>query len=111
MRIQHQNLLRPTLADDRPLGSSRQLNYSIVNQPATVHDLLLQKSNGAFELVIWDEKASGNDRVAVNLGETYGTVNVFDVTVGTSPTQTLSNVGTVALTLNDHAMIVELTKP
>ena len=103
--------LTTILADDRPLGSSRQLNYSIVNQPATVHDLLLQKSNGAFELVIWDENASGNDRVAVNLGETYGTVNVFDVTVGTSPTQTLSNVGTVALTLNDHAMIVELTKP
>jgi hypothetical protein len=103
--------LTSVLADDRPIESPGYLNYSIVNQSATVHDLLLQKSSGAFELVIWDENVRGNDSVTVNFGGTYGTINVFDVTVGTSPTQTLNNVGSVALTLNDHALIVEVSKP
>jgi hypothetical protein len=103
--------LTSVLADDRPIGSPGHLNYSIVNQSATVHDLLLQKSSGAFELVIWDENVRGNDSVTVNFGGTYGTINVFDVTVGTSPAQTLKNVGSIALTLNDHALIVEVSKP
>jgi hypothetical protein len=103
--------LTTILADDHPIQAPGHLNYSIVNQSATVHDLLLQKSSGAFELVIWDENVTGNDSVTVNLGATYGTINVYDVTVGASPTQTLSNVGSVALTLNDHALIIEVSKP
>jgi hypothetical protein len=103
--------LTTILADDHPIESPGHLNYSIANQSATVHDLLLQKRSGAFELVIWDENVRGNDSVTVNLGATYGTINVYDVTVGASPTQTLSNAGSVALTLNDHALIIEVTKP
>ncbi len=100
--------LTAILADDRPISPLGHLPYSIANQSTTVHDLLLQKSSGAFELVIWDENVRGNDSVTVNLGAAYGTVNIYDVTVGTDPTQTLSNVSSVALTLNDHALIVEV---
>ena len=103
--------LTSVLADDRPIGSLGHLNYSIVNQPATVHDLLLQKSSGVFELVIWDENTRAKDSVTVDLGGTHSIINVFDVTVGTSPTRTLSNVSSVELTLNDHALIVEVGKP
>ena len=77
-----------------------------------MHDLLLQKSSGAFELVIWDENVRGNDSVTVNFGGTYGTINVStSPSVGTSATQTLNNVGSVALTSNDHALIVEVSEP
>jgi hypothetical protein len=103
--------LTAILADDRPTESPGHLSYSIVNSPATVHDLLLQKSNGAFELVVWDENVRGNDSVTVNFGATYSAVNIYDVTIGTNPTQTLSNVSSVALTLSDHALIVEVGKP
>ena len=44
----------------------------------------------------------------VNLGGTYASVKVYDPTIGTSPTQTLSNVSSVPLTLSDHVMIIEL---
>ena len=86
------------------------LNYSIPGEPATVHDLLLEKGNGAFELVVWDERPVGEatDNVTVNLGNQHGTVNVYDVTVGTSSLQTLINVSSVALTLTDHPLIVEV---
>ena len=43
------------------------VNYSIPNQPATVHDLLLQKSDGTFELVLWGERFCG--RLRHGLGE------------------------------------------
>lgn len=100
--------LTAILADTMPVASPGLLNYSIVNEPGTVHDLLIQKSSGIFELVIWDENVRGSDKVAVNLGRTYSAVNVYDVTVGTSPTQTLTNVSFVSLKLNDHALIIEI---
>jgi hypothetical protein len=84
------------------------LNYSIPAEPVTVHDLLIQKSNGTFELAVWDEKATGTDNVTVNLGSTYATVNVYDPTLGTSPTKTLSNVPSIPLTLSDHPVIIEI---
>ena len=76
-------------------------HYSIPNQPATVHDLLLQKSDGTFELVVWGERfAGGSDNVTVDLGTACATVEVYDPTItARSPTQTLTDVGSVALTL------------
>jgi hypothetical protein len=100
--------LTTILADSGSISTPGSLNYSIPSQPATVHDLLLQKSNGKFELVVWNERASGSDNVTVNLGSSYGTVKVYDPTVGPSPVQTLSNVSSVNLTLSDHPQIIEL---
>jgi hypothetical protein len=87
------------------------LNYSIPSEPATVHDLLLQKSTrNTFEVVVWDERPIGEavDNVTINLGGTHQTVNVYDPTVGTSKVQVLSNVSSVPLRLYDHPMIVEV---
>jgi len=102
--------LTSILADQTPVASPGILNYSIIDEPATVHDLLIQKSSGTFELVVWDENVRGQDNVVVNLGRTYATVNVYDVTVGASPIQTLANVGSVTLNMNDHALIIEIIK-
>ena len=100
--------LTSILADNMPVASPGFLNYSILDEPATVHDLLIQKSSGTFELVVWDEKVKGSDQVTVNLGRTYSRVNIYDVTLGSSPTQTLSNVASVSLNLTDHALIIEI---
>jgi len=85
------------------------LNYSIPSQPATVHDLLIQKSDGKFMLAVWNERASGSDAITVNLGATFATVKVYDPTVGTAVTQTLNNVSSVPLTLSDHPVIIEVS--
>jgi hypothetical protein len=100
--------LTTILADKTPIASPGTLSYSIIDQPSTVHDLLIQKSSGTFELVVWDENVRGNDNITINLGRTYAAVNVYDVTVATSPTQALANVSFVPLKLNDHAMIIEI---
>jgi hypothetical protein len=96
------------LADDGA-RTPRRLDYSIGSVPATVHDLLLQKSDGTFELVVWDERPSGGtDDVTVTFGASHPTVRVYDPTTGTAPTSTLSGVTSVPLSLSDHPMIVEL---
>jgi hypothetical protein len=86
------------------------VKYSIRGQPNTVHDLLMQKANGTYDLVVWDDRPVGEatDRVRVNLGASYPTVKVYDITKGTRAIQNISNVSSVPLSLTDHAVIVEL---
>ena len=98
-----------TILADTGSTAPGKLDYSVANEPATVHDLLLQKSSGTFELVVWDEKPSGGpDSVTVNLTTSRPTVKVYDPTTGTAPVQTLSKVSSVMLTLGDHPNILEL---
>ncbi len=85
------------------------LNYLIPDEPATVHDLLIQKSNGAFELAVWDERVSGTDTITVNFGAAIPAVRIYDPALSSSPAQILSNARSVQLTLTDHPMIIELT--
>ncbi len=96
------------LADTGRIAVPGRLNYSIPNQPATVHDLLLQKaSDKKFYLVVWDEKyTGGQDDVKVNLGASFGTVTVYDAITGTDPVQTLNNVDTVPLTMNTNTVVI-----
>ncbi len=100
--------LTTILADKSSAFTPGHIGYSIADQPATVHDLLMQKSDGTFELAVWGEQVKGTNDVTVNLGATYPSVKVFDPTVGTAPIQTLTNVSSVPLSFSDHAFIVEV---
>ncbi|MTD94089.1 glycosyl hydrolase [Hyphomicrobium sp. xq] len=102
--------LTAILADRTPIAHPGRLNYSIPNQPATVHDLLLQKSDGTFALVVWGEKVTGADSVVVDLGGERASVKVYDITVGTEPISTLRNARSVPVSLSDHALIIEVAK-
>jgi hypothetical protein len=96
------------LADKGASTKLQSLNFTIANQPATVHHLLLQNSNGKLQLVIWDERATGNDEVKINLGKKFGLVKIYDPTIGTVPISTPKNVGEIVLNLSDHPLVVEL---
>ena len=100
--------LTSILSDGQDLSNPGQLNYTIPNEPSTVHDLLLQKSSGAFELVIWDENVSGTDDVYVDLGGMFNSAAVYDIVNGTAAVQTFTDVNSLSLNLSDHAVIVEL---
>jgi hypothetical protein len=103
--------LTTILADERRSEAPGSLNYSIANQPVTVHDLLLQKSDGTLELIVWGEQALGSNAITVQLGATFATVKVYDITVGTAPQQALTRVRSVPLTVSDHALIIEASGP
>lgn len=99
--------LTTILADNTFISTPGVVNYSIPNQPNTVHDLLLQKSNSKFYLVIWGERFTGGaDEVTVNLGKNYRSVNIYDPTVGTSSIRTLEKISSLKLTMSDHPIIL-----
>lgn len=100
--------LTTILADGGQPSKPGNLGYSIPGEPATVHDLLLQKSSGTFELVVWGEQLTGASSVTVVLGGTRSSVRVFDPTVGTSPTQTLRSVASIPLSLSNHPVVIEI---
>ena len=100
--------LTSVLADSIDIPFPDKLDYSIANQPSTVHDLLLQKSNGVFELIVWGEQVKGSNAITINLGKMHPNVKIYDMTVGVTPIQTFTNIANVPLTLSDHAMIVEI---
>jgi hypothetical protein len=99
-----------TILADRPSKTQPgKLNYSIPAQPATVHDLLLQKSDGKFDLVIWNERfTGGSDNITVNLGVKVTSVNLLDPTTGISPIQQLRDTTQVSLTVSDHPVVLEI---
>jgi hypothetical protein len=97
-----------TILADTTEFTTNKLDYSIPSQPSTVHDLLLQKASGRFELVVWGESVSATNPITVNFGRIFANVNVYDITVGTSPVSSFSNTGSVNLTMTDHALIIEL---
>jgi hypothetical protein len=73
-----------------------------------VHDLLLQKSDGVFELVVWGEQIAGTHDISITLGSSRAAVKIYDTTIGTAPIQILSNASIARLTVGDHAMIAEI---
>ena len=91
-----------------PGGLPGSLTYSIAGQLATVHDLLLRKSNGVFALIIWGEQVEGANDVALTLRGKHD-VSVYDVTTGSAPIRTLAGMSTVPLTVSDHALVVEVS--
>ena len=99
--------LTTILADGGAVRPGGKLKYSIPAQPTTVHDLLLQKNDGTFELVVWSELIKGSTNVTINLGGAHPSVKIYDPTTGTSPTQTLTNVGSVDFALSDHPVVIE----
>jgi hypothetical protein len=103
--------LSTLLADQSSNFTPRKFDYSISDQPTTVHDLLMQKSNGTLELAVWGERAKGADDVTVKLGAVQASVKVYDPTVGIAPIRTLANVNSVPLALSDHALIIEIAAP
>ncbi|MET4046207.1 hypothetical protein ABIC03_007947, partial [Bradyrhizobium sp. RT6a] len=95
------------------------LAYSLDNMPSSASQMLLEKHNGTFDLVVWDEHviwdpnlkkeiASPTSDVTVNLGKSYGVVYVYDPLVGTSPIATYTNVSQLHVTLTDHPLVIQV---
>jgi hypothetical protein len=97
------------LADPQPLREAGRLSFTIKTKAGTVHDLLLQKSSGEFDLVIWNERPSGHDNVSVTFAHAQPMMRIFDIADGTSPRQTRRNAAHIDLTLGDHAVVIQVT--
>ena len=88
------------------IGKPGRLGYAIANEPETVHDMLLQRRDGTFQLIVWDERLSGEDHVSVSLGGTHASVKTYDPTTGTEPVKTQNKVDSLDLVLSNHPLII-----
>jgi Ca2+-binding RTX toxin-like protein len=81
--------------------------------------LLMEKSSGAFDIVVWDEPkiwdsvkhvaiAAKAETVLVTLDHTYADVRVYDPLTGTSPLAVYSNVSSLSVSVTDHPLIIEV---
>jgi hypothetical protein len=100
--------LTTILADKEVLAEPGQLDFELINQTNTVHELLLQHSDGAYQLIVWDERLRGEDHVTVRLGAASASARIYDPTIGVQPVRTLSNVSSIELTLSDHPVIIAI---
>jgi hypothetical protein len=100
--------LTSILADNSSSFSPGRVDCSFSGMPSTGYTMLMQKSNGKYELVIWGEAFASKlpSRVTINLGATYP-VKIYDITRGPTPIREPGRLTSVQLQLTDHAMIVE----
>ncbi|HYW35281.1 MAG TPA: hypothetical protein VE868_07740 [Balneolaceae bacterium] len=97
------------LADKKPVSSPGRLNFSIPDKPKTVHDLLLQKSNRKFYLVVWGEKfKGGSENITLHMEKRHHSMKIYDPTVGTSPVRSVGHTHSIHLTMNDHPIVIEI---
>jgi len=116
--------LTTILADDGK-GShtpTASLNYTLDGLPASGNSMVLGKSNGAYELVVWAEPKIWNDAtdteisnpttsVTINLGSVHHTISVYDPLKGTSPIATYTDVSQIVVPVSDHPLIIEIDAP
>jgi hypothetical protein len=98
--------LTTILADKGAPQRTGKLEFEILRQPATVHDLLLQRSDGTFQLVVWGERLAGRDHVTVQFPVRHPSVKIYDPTLGTEPVQTLTDITSIDLTSSDHPIVI-----
>nr|WP_321982987.1 hypothetical protein [uncultured Lichenicoccus sp.] len=98
------------------------LAYSVTGLPSTGNSISLEKSNGTYDIAVWNEPQIWNEAtgteitaastpVTVQLGQIYGSVEVFDPLVSTTAITTLSDVSSVQLAVTDHPLIVQVENP
>ncbi|HOK55942.1 MAG TPA: Ig-like domain-containing protein [bacterium] len=86
------------------------MGYEIEGQNEYVHDLLLQKSDGRFYLIIWNERfgSKKEDEVVVKLSKRYKEIKIYDVVKGIEPVEKLKETDTIKLKLKNSPLIVEI---
>jgi hypothetical protein len=85
------------------------LNYTESGNTSSDNSMLMEKSNGIFDLALWNDADAGTssfDNITVSLSQTYSTVETYDVV--TDATTIDHNVSQVNVTVGGDDMIVEV---
>jgi hypothetical protein len=99
--------------------SKGRLPYSTVDLPETGRSLLLEKANGVFDIVVWNEPAIWDNverrqtaapsvPITLQVKAPYKGLKIFDPVQSANPVRSLEDAGTVSLSLTDHPLLVEV---
>jgi len=116
--------LTSILKDDTKRGAydaaGGALAYTLSGMPPLANSLLLQKKDGRFVLVLWNEtqiwnRATGKPvvnppvSVGLDLGASAGRVSVYDPLVSDAPRESHRNVRRLDVSVPDHPVLIEVT--
>jgi hypothetical protein len=112
------NLIEELRDNVRP-AQLNQLAWSLSTQSAETHHLLLQKSNGEFDLILWQEVASYDpsrevdivnapQTAVLTLGRKARSVTLYEPTAQAEPLQTYGDLSELQLSIPDHPLVVKI---
>ncbi|MGI4795891.1 MAG: carbohydrate-binding domain-containing protein [Janthinobacterium lividum] len=116
--------LTTLLADSGTTASTfatSSMNFTLSGLPTTATDMLLQKSSGTYDLVLWNSGATvwntatnteayvASSNVSVQLDGVHQTVRVYDLMSSTNAIQTFTNVSSFSVGLSKDPLIVEIS--
>ncbi len=96
------------------------LAYSISGMPPSANRLLLQKKDGRFVLVLWNETPIWNRekgtplesppaQVQVDFGATASRVDIYDPMLSAAPLSNHRDVRSLSVAVPDHPVLIEVT--
>ncbi len=107
------------LADNADPAPPLALAWTLSDSGPAIRHLLLQKSNGEFDLILWQEVSSYNTWIhrevrndpantTLILGNEARRVVLFEPVLQATPIQTYTNVTSVPVSIPDHPLVVEI---
>ncbi len=108
------------LKDSGGASASGGLSYSLEGDLTDIHQLLLQKQDGSFYLIVWQEVPSydyasksdinhNRSKLTLKLGTQVGKAETYLPLNGTAPLNTYTGVSSINLEVPDHLLIVKLS--
>jgi hypothetical protein len=109
------------LNDNAEPATLMQLSWSLSKSDRSIHHLLLQKSNGEFDLVLWREIPSYDVRrqadivnlpveASLTLGRTAKSVQVYEPVLQAGTMASYTNTKSVSVAIPDHPLVVAITQ-
>ena len=107
------------LEDPGPAFKTKSLDYSLTGETSRVHRTLLQKRDGSFYLVLWQERPSYDQgakkdiavptqRVRLNLNQPVSRTVTYLPNVSTSPKRRYVAPKRLTLNVPDHPLVIEM---
>jgi hypothetical protein len=96
------------------------LTYAVSGLPPSGSSLVLEKSSGEYDVVLWAEPTIWNatthtpvsdapNTVTVSFAAPFAHVRVFDPMTSSAPVQSLINASAVTVSLVDHPLVIQVT--
>src|SRR4051794_35172939 len=98
-----------TIMADSGTARHDSLTYGLTGTTTNDNSLLMEKSNGTFQLALWNEKDAAHS-ITLNLGSAAQTVRIYDPLTGSTAIQTYSKASSVRVNVPDHPVIVEIVR-
>jgi hypothetical protein len=108
------------LSDSAEPEHLQQLTYSLDAENAQIHHLLLQRSDGEFFLILWQEVQSYDYRkqqdiaissqpVTLTLDHNVRNINTYEPAVQAQPLRVYAHATRILLDVPDHPLVVQIT--